>query len=304
MSLQRVSTLALQQNTMRNAMGVQSTLAQAQLQISSGKKAQTFADLGGGQVEQFISLDNKFARTSEYLKNNQIAQSRMNLVNTALDQVIETANNLKNLLLQRRNQTLAGTVGFPQQAEGFYKAMAGQLNTQFEGRYIFAGTRTDVRPIDDTQLPTNVQLGVPDSGYYRGSAEDVTLRIDDGFSITPNIRADDPSVQKLMAGIATALSGDRTNNDADLASAFDLLSEGINGLINVQAKNNANTVMLSQAETRQTTLQTYWKSTKEDLISADIVSLTTQVAVDQGVLQATFQVFSRINSLQLSDFLR
>lgn len=304
MTVQRVSTYALHQSTLGNSLNVQSSLINAQQQISSGLKAQNFVDLAGGQVEQFTSLNQKFSKTAEYLKNNQLAQSRVNLANTALDQVIETANNMKNLLLQRRNATLAGSIGFPQQVDGFYKTIAGQLNTQFEGRYIFSGTRSDQRPVDENTLPTTVEFGVPDTGYYMGSYEDTRMRVDDGFEITPNIRADDPAIQKLMAGIAAAVTGDREEDDNKLASAYDLLNEGIQDLVNVQAKNNANNVLLTQSQTRQEALQVYWKGLREDTINADVVSLTTQVAIDQGVLQATYQVFARINSLQLSDFLR
>ena len=38
--------------------------------------------------------------------------------------------------------------------------------------------------------------------------------------------------------------------------------------------------------------------------NADTVALSTQIATQQSVLQATFQVFSRISGLKLSDYLR
>lgn len=304
MTLNRVSTYDIHQTTLRNASAVQNRLYEAQIQVSSGLKASTFMGLDGGMVEQFTTLQNKLTKAEGYLQTNKVAQTRLSLTATAIQQVMDNADNLKNLIIQRRNATLAPSIGFPQQLEGFFKSIAGQMNTSYNGSYIFSGTRTDQPAVRDDALPINAVPGTPDAGYYLGNTQDISLRVQDSFVITPNIRADDEGFQDIMAGIATAFLGDQQGDDLKLARAFDLLQSGVQRLRELSTKVNANNVLLDQAVERQNMLQVYFKGLIEETANADIVSLSTQVAVDQSVLQASFQIFSKINSLQLSDFLR
>ncbi len=66
---------------------------------------------------------------------------------------------------------------------------------------------------------------------------------------------------------------------------------------------NSNKVALSNTNTNLQTFQLYWKGVQENIGNTDLVSVSTQVAVDQGILQAAFQAFAKINSLHLSNFL-
>src|SRR4029078_3466110 len=119
-----------------------------------------------------------------------------------------------------------------------------------------------------------------------------------------NVRADSPGFQKIFSGLATAKQGDATGSDALLEQAYNLVQSGLNDIIAVQATVNVNKVSLDQISTRQQSLQLYWKGIKEEIGNTDLVGASTQVAIDQSILQASFQAFSKITSLQLSNFLR
>jgi len=101
-----------------------------------------------------------------------------------------------------------------------------------------------------------------------------------------------------------ARKGDQTNSQDDLIKAFNFAEQGLNEIISARAKVNANKVTLDQIVDRQTSLNLYWTGVKEEIVNADLVSVSTQVALNQGILQASFQSFARINSLRLVDFLR
>lgn len=302
MVISRVSTFGIHQTTIQNAVRIQNDLFDTQSQISSGVKADNFEGLDG-QVEIVTALDNSMAKASRFIQNNKVLQSRMTSTSDALSQLIEIANNTKNLILQRRNVANAPSIAFDQQITSAYSAVADRLNATADGRYLFGGAKTDTPPVD-TDFPTLVEVGVPDNGYYQGSTQDITSRIQDNFSITTNVRADDEGFQKIVAAIATARKGHAQSDDTLLADAYDLLQDGINRLITVQADVGAKAGLVDQANERHESQNLYWKGVKEDAISADIVSLSSKLAIDQSVLQASFQAFARINSLQLSDFLR
>ena len=61
---------------------------------------------------------------------------------------------------------------------------------------------------------------------------------------------------------------------------------------------------MTNINTRHGSFKLYFLGVKEEIGNADLVSVSTQVAINQGILQASFQAFAKINSLKLADFLR
>lgn len=303
MSVGRVSTFALHQATLRDASKAQTSLADLQQQLSSGNKSQDFAGLGGADSEQFLLLENKIAKTDIYLKNNKIVSTRLNAMDNILGQVIDTASNLRSLISQRRNAA-SNSGAFPDMLEGEWKSLVSQLNTSLEGRYLFSGTRTDMPSVNPDTFPTIGEDQVPNDDYYQGSSDDVFLRADDNTEINYNIRADDESIQKIFAGLAMAKKGHESGLDEDLSKAYDLVSEGLEGVISARSIVNQNKISIDNVNTRHESFKLYFQEVKESIGNTDLVSVSTQVAINQGILQAAFQAFAKINSLKLSDFLR
>lgn len=303
MSVGRISTYALHQTTLKDASKAQVNLADLQQQLSSGAKSQDFAGLGGNKSEQFLLLENKIAKTDLYLDNNTIVGTRIDSTDTILGQVIDTATNLKNLISQRRNAA-SNTAAFPDSLKGAWQALVSQLNTSLEGRYIFGGTRTDTPPVNSKDFPTLQEDGVPDDNYYNGSKQDIAIRADDNTEMTYNVRADDSGIQQIFAGLAMAMKGHDEGSDVDLSKAYDLVEQGLNGVIATQSVVNQNKVALNDINTRHQSFKLYFQGVKEEIGNADLVSVSTEVAINQGILQASFQAFAKINSLKLSDFLR
>lgn len=303
MALERVSTYGTQQAVVRDFTSGQLRLANLQNQISSGYKASTYDELDG-QVEQLSSLNDRIQSAKNYQESNTLILSRLKTTSKALDQTISIADNIKNLIVLRRSPN-GDSLAFSQQMESLKKQLAATLNTNTEGRFIFGGTRTDTPPVTDPIPPTR-ETGTPDAGYYQGSAADVTARIDDGNEVTYNVRADDEGFQKLFAGIFEGLSGDSgsSGSDATLAHAYDLVQSGISRLTQVQATVNANVINVQQVNQKHAALETYYKGVAEEISKTDVLAASTQVSIEQGVLQATFQIFSRISNLRLSDFLK
>ena len=80
--------------------------------------------------------------------------------------------------------------------------------------------------MDPDNFPTVNTEGTPNDAYYKGSKEDVTLRADDNTQITTNVRADDPGIQKIFAGLAMAQRGHDDISDEELSKAYDLVQQG------------------------------------------------------------------------------
>jgi flagellar hook-associated protein 3 FlgL len=302
MSVDRVSTLGVFQSTLTNITKTFNDLSTLQTQISSGFKSQNFAGIFD-DARQYMQLTDQIDRTTHYLSNNSIIESRIQTSSNVLSQVISTGTSLKSLIAQRRTASLNVGV-FGSQLEAAWKTLTSQLNIKLDGRSLFGGGKTDVKPVDEEVFPTLNSDGVPGEEYYHGDNQDLSVRIADGVDIIYNVRANDEGFKDIFAALAAAKEGDETNNDDKLAQAFDLLEDGLQKVIILQAKANSNVVQINDTKTNLTSLQTYWKSLSEGIANTDLVSASTQVAINQGILQASFQIFARISSLRLADFLK
>lgn len=302
MPVNNVSNFALFQSTLSDVNKLITQLADAQTQLSSGFKSQTYAGVAS-ESQELVSLKSSIAKTDQYINDSKVLEARINSTSSALGQLIETGTALQNLISQRRTG-VATSGAFAVQVRGMWQQIVGQLNTSIDGQYLFSGTRTDMPAVSDETFPTLQTSGVADTGYYQGSAEDMTVRIDDNITMTYNIRADNEGIQKLYAGLAMAMDGDATSSDDKLAAAYDMVREGLQGVITAQSQVNANKVQLSQVTQNHQTIKLYWQGLKESIANTDVLTVSTQVAQNQGILQAAFQAFAKINSLRLSDFLR
>ncbi|MBN67000.1 MAG: hypothetical protein CMM94_05480 [Rickettsiales bacterium] len=301
MAINRISTFAVFQNTLSDVNQTQSRLFRTQDQISSGVKARDFEGISS-KTEQFVDLEARVGKAKLYQEQNSQVKARLETTNVALDQIIQLTDEIEDLMVLRRNGAMADNINFEQQLTDKRDSLIGELNSTFEGRFIFGGTRTNVAPVSQ-EIPANVELGVPDNGYYQGTDENVTVRAQDNVEIEYNVRADAQGFQKLFASINTALHAHREGEENFMADAVDMVQEANRDIISVQATVNSTIVNLDQINERHQALELYWRGVTETIAKTDVLAASTQVAVDQAVLQASFQVFSQVNQLRLSDYL-
>jgi flagellar hook-associated protein 3 FlgL len=299
----RVSTSLLQKITMSDFSKVQSQMADLQGQVSSGNKASDFAGLTG-QVEQFVGLEAKINKLGSYVDNNQEVLSRLQTTQQAVSNSIEIADQMQNLIVLQRNGTALQNPGsFIQQLKALRASFVTQINQNVNGVFLFSGTKTNTPPIKDP-IPELAQDGVPDAGYYQGSNQDIISRPQDGYEVNYNVRADAEGFQKVFASIDMAIKAGENKDDKALTKAYDMITAGLDGLNTIQTSTNANITDLQDINDRHDASKTYFKGVAESISKTDVLSASTEIALDQTILTATFQVFSKISSLRLVDFLR
>jgi flagellar hook-associated protein 3 FlgL len=301
MAIQRISTFSIHQRTLTDVNRVQSDLFDKQKQLSSGFTTDTFGGIQG-QVEQFTFLEAKIRKSDTYIEDNSVVLSRLNTSQTTLDKIIDISDKLEDLMTLWRNPTSTDGLNFSQQADALRKTAVTFLNSTFEGKFLFSGTRTDVPPVIEP-VPDPVAEGVPDDGYYQGSNDSQVLRAQDNYEMEYSVRANESGFQKMLAAVSLSITADSENSDDKMAQALDMLQEGLDEIVAIQTRVNSNIVTLNDINQQHTDLKLYWKGVSEGIINTDIVKVSSSVAVDQAVLQATFQAFAGINRLRLVDFL-
>ena len=302
MGIERVTTYALFQSTLGNVAKVDAQLATLQNQLSSGLKSSDFAGISAN-ANQYMQLEDRLARMAQYQNSNSSIQTRIDTTDTVLGQVIETVNQLKNLISQKRSGALSDGSSFAALTDAVWQTLVSQLNTTVQGRYLFSGGRTDTPPLDVDNFPDLPVNGVPDDSYYGGDQRDLVVRASDTIELVYNVRANEDGFKKVFGALALAKQSIVSGSDDELAQAYDMASEGLEDVISTRAVVNSNKVSLQNINQEITSLTTYWKGVRDDIAATDIVSASTQVAINQSILQAAFQSFARITSLRLADYL-
>ncbi len=299
----RTSTFAMHNNLLRNINQSQARLFEAQDQLSSGLKSRNFAGFSG-QVEQFVSLESKIKTVVTFQENNAVNVSRLETTKEALKQITDVVDQMEDLITLRRNPALANDIAFEQQMHALMRSVAAEMNTTFEGKYLFSGTKTNVPPImDDPTVTKPVEVGVPDDGYYRGSKEDVIMRVDENVDLRARVRGDHIGFQRVFAAAHQALEGHENNKDDTLSASLDLLQVGLKDIIAAEASVNADILAINNISERQNSLQLYWQGVTEEVANTDVLAVSTKLAVDETILTASFQAFASISQLRLSNFL-
>jgi len=302
MAVNRVGSLALLNNTLTDVVNTQGKLGALQVSISSGIKSNQFAGLEG-QVEQYTQFNAQTRRAEKFKEENTVSISKLQTVSTAMTSLTTLADDMNRLIVNARNGAAGQSLGLDFQMKNYLQAFADTLNISFAGTYIFGGTNTSTLPIGDTTSPPVTQ-GTPDDSYYRGSKEDVVLQTDEKTSFAFPVRADDDAFQKIYAAAHQAIFAYAGGSDTEMKKAQDLMQAGQRDLITATARVNNMIVNTQATNDKLTTLSAYWKGLANDVSQTDLVEASTRVSSYEAILQATFQVYSRLSQLRLSDYLK
>ncbi|MBB5704037.1 flagellar hook-associated protein 3 FlgL [Ochrobactrum daejeonense] len=184
-------------------------MLKAQQEATTG----TVFDVGlalGSKSGQTVSLRKEYDRLTVLTDMNKLLQERMNATQTAVGAIIEDTQGFLGGLA---GANISGADTIARSARSMLDSVAGMLNTNYNGEYIFAGVNTDVRPVAD---------------YADGSPAQVAVRqaFEDhfGFAMT------DPQVADITGDQMTAfLEGDFADqfNDANWAANWSDASDSV-----------------------------------------------------------------------------
>jgi len=306
MTVNAISSYSLIQTTLDNVSSVESKLQDEQIQLSSGNAAQNFSQMSG-QVQEYLNLDGVLAKNQQYQNNNAITSTFINQTSSALGNIVSTGNSIQGLITQQMTGVGESSATFLQQLQGMYQQVASQLNSQVNGQYLFSGSAINTPAVNANVYPTLAQSGTPDKSYYLGNSQSLTAQPQDNTTVTYNVTGDAPAFQDIMAGLSMAKEAVSGNGPVDttmLQQAETFIQQGVQGAINLQATANANKVEYITIGTNLTNSQLYWQGIQQTIGNTDLVSVSTQVATNQGILQAAFEAFAKISSLTLSNYLK
>ena len=278
-------------------------LAHTQNVLASGKQINSPSDSPYGTARA-LNLRAELAATKQYETNVGEAQSWLNVTDTALGNISSLVLRARDLVVQAGNSTLSASDRADVAAEltQIIDSIKTEANTQYAGRYVFAGTQTTTPPY---------QLGANDT--YAGNSGAVEREIGPNVKLQVNVTGlaaiggVDPSTGQptgLLKTLRDIVADLNAGNMANLQGAdLKALDNAHDALLNQRAIVGARSNRLDGASSRLSQLEEVSMSLLSQTEDADMAKTLIDLSQEQAVYQAALRAGAQLLQPSLMDFL-
>lgn len=306
MSLNNISTVGFHQSTLGNITSVQNQLFTLTGQISSGKQYSEFSELSqDGNLEKLFSFRSQIDSANSYIESGTLIRNRLSTMDVRIEAIDNIALSFKETIALYKSSS-ANEIQLADLARNSLQDIQSQLNASLEGRYLFAGGRTDQQPVENLDLISNLQNGNTEvsANYYKGNGNILSINISETTTVEYGITADESAFQKLIGALNMAIAGEEEQNTTLVDNAQNLLDEAMEELKALRVQVGNNTVLIdSNVETHLNLIEELQLFSTQ-IEDTDLVTATAELATVETILQASYSAFSRASELSLTDYLR
>lgn len=320
---------------------LQEQINKLQQQITSGYKTDRYGDLGA-LAPLSISLHNQGERVTSYKEVINFLEIRTGMMDQSLNGIRSTALDIRDLTIRSLGFD-AGRQEILRASQNAIGQITQKLQVNVDGRYLFAGTKSDAAPMADnaalladvraaintaltatpapTDIPAAIETAVAGvfattSNYYTGGAKHAATQIDDNLSVDTSITGNDPAFEMVLRGLYTMAALDMpvdpptapqissADFDATVQRAASLMYAGIAGVENLITMNGSNQSTIENTSVSHELTMTLVQGQINDILNVDPVEASTRITQLRTQLEASFQLTAQLRELSLINFLR
>lgn len=276
--MSRISSYSSNTQLVNRLLKTQARMLDLQAQVNSQKKSQIYSGIARDS-QRLINIENSSLRLKSYISNNDQQQTRLSIAATAVEGMRDTISRFQDDLR-------AYSLGQPLNAENIaniqdsafrsLRDMEDLLNTEVDGRYIFAGSRSTTQPVD---------LGVNSVASFQSTYDGALVKVPttrDAHMETFSVTSDKNNINNLYVDNSNFLQfsrdggGDTSTTGSSTiratSSIFSNLSAGSTITIDDTTNNNGTYTVESVSSDGQTVTVSTKMLTDETLPTA----LTTE----------------------------
>jgi flagellar hook-associated protein 3 FlgL len=282
----------------------QEKLAITQQQLSTGKKAADFADLGTETVRN-LSAHSLLARQDAQSAVSKRVETTLSLYQGHLEGIEKAVGDLKTDILKAIGT--GDAAGLQEAVETAFSQYRSSLNGGEGGAPLFAGSQTSGSPFTPDTLADVATTNVADA--FQDDGVRSTARVADGVDVTYGITASAVGKDLYAAFKTIAQAGTIGAKPTDaqldaLKQAVGQLGTGIDTLRAVNADNGRKQNQVETLTTRGQQRALLLESVIETNEDADLGQVALDLAQQKTMLQASYSVFSQLSDLSLVNYIR
>ncbi len=304
----RVANFAQHQLTLSYTMRTQGNVAERQIEIASGKRAQQYSTVSADS-SQLVNVERAVARTTQFNRNIDQALTRLGIMESSVGIMVERATEVLAIMSSAISGENINDVPLQEFAATFLAEAESLLNTQHEDRYLFAGSQTNNPAVDLSDAAYTPQAGLPglftaDFDYFQGDTLQLAVRTDETFETTYGITADEPAFEEMLRALSYMDYAGANLDVTVLEQAYTMMKSAVDGLSDIRGRIGASSKVLEAAHSGHDDYLTYSTNLVSTLEDVDVAEATTRLAQDEVQLKASYLSLSRISDLSLLNYLR
>jgi flagellar hook-associated protein 3 FlgL len=303
----RITNTMISRSVLADLNDVATRQAATRRQMSSGKGVTRPSDdpYAAGRA---MALRNELGAIQQHTRNVQEAQGWMAVTDTALGHIGDMAQRARELVVKGGTDTLpqASRDAIAAEIDQLIAGMKQEANATYDGRYVLAGSRTNVAPYDSKVL---APPAAPND-TYGGDRVKQQREIGPSVRMEVNITGDtvlggDPGDGGMLDVLRNVAAHLRAGDTASLGTS-DLhdLDGAIEDLLGLRAQVGAGVNRLETAADRLAETEESATALLSDTEDADMAKTLIDYSTQQAVYQSALNAGARVVQASLLDFLR
>lgn len=302
--MNRVATIPLQRTMSGAIMRSQEKLAITQTQLSTGKKAATFADLGTESVRN-LSAHSLLARQEAQSTVSKRVGTTLSLYQANFEGIEDAVSDMRTGLM---NAVGTGdSAGLQEAIQTAFDQFRTSLNASEGGTPLFGGSQVDQAPFSvDTLADAAV---TPGASAFHNDAVRANARVADNVDVSYGVGASEigASLYEAFRTLGAAGTIGSKLTDAQLNSikqAMTQIDTGLGDLRAINAENGRKQNQVDTLATRGDERSLVLKNVIQDNEDADLGQVAIDLAQNKSVLEASYSVFAQLSGLNLTNYLK
>ncbi len=305
----RVSNFNQSQFLLRELMRAQSDQAKTETEIASGKKVHSFKDLPG-ETSVLMGAHRVEANLEQYGSTATRLMSQIDFQDVQLNDFSTATMDARQQAME--SLSVGSGLNFMGVMESLFDRAVAILNSQMDGKYSFAGTRTDTPPVTIESLDELVALPSVADAFQNNDIKR-SMQIDENIVMEYGILADDIATDFFQAlrDIKAYHDGPNGPFDSTLTpDQYSYLSGEVSRLADVAekftlvvAENGQRYNEVKAIAERHEKSSVYVRGFISDIEDADLSEAITRLNRDQIQTEATTRMLSSLHRMSLLDFI-
>lgn len=306
--MDRVTTYNNYAHATANLMAAEVQQNQVTQEVSTGKVANSLEGFGMN-AEALTAAQSLLTQVSGYVQNAATVTNQLSAQNVALTQVAGAGTNAQQAIAQALASGSAE--GLMQSLQSYFGQAVDGLNTQYNGQYLFSGSKVTTPPVAAQQLSD--LTSPPPTGVFQNDQQPTNTRLDESTSIQTGMLASNvggnlfnafQAIEAYDQGPNGPLTGTLTAAQSSfLTGVLQSFQQANQGLTDTQAQNGLVQNQVSDAQSTQQQRQTALTNIVGSMADADMAKAAQQLSEAQTAVQASAKIFASLQNDSLLNFL-
>jgi flagellar hook-associated protein 3 FlgL len=304
----RITTGMIQRNVLSDLNDLSGKLSKTQQRAASGKQITRPSD-DPYNTARAMGLRSSLSANAAYKSNIEDAEDWQNTTESALDSLTQFIHRANDLVVQGGSDSVDPTSreALAAEIDQIIQGVKDTANTTYGDKYVFSGTATATPPYaqgaDDTYKGNQGGLDPATPGVLREIGPGVNISIN---SVGQELLGDGQAAGdgKLLDTLRTISQHLKANDGASLRTTdLQSLTDNLNQVLQVRARNGAQTNRLQAADTRLDQIQASVTEQLSNTEDADIAQTMIDFNSQSAAYSAALRAGANIVQASLMDFL-